>query len=282
MKRFELLGVMSDYLEALIANKPDEVPLAPNAKITFNGEKCQLGENEIWHRARIFPQRQTFVDVKSGTVVFFGAVTNELRGVGIQKNLDFLNGFYKLLVVRLHIFEKMINAVEEVCIDHKIASFRADLKDVRLPILLFEVPVPEDERVSRTELVRIVESYWEAVARTGSISDMPVHPDICRYENGSRTTDEARTFLQDFSMETFRWDTPRSERFYHVVDETRQLVVSSQVFYREPYASGLPSDSKGFYVYEVFKINSGRLQMIYAFWRMYQIKSGWSEHGWAE
>lgn len=277
MKRFELLGMMSDYLEALIANRPDEVPLALNAKVTFNGEECPLGENEIWRRARVFPQRQTFVDLKSDTVVFFGAVTNELRGTGIQKNLDFLNGFYKLFVVRLHILEKMIDEVEEVCIDNKIASFSADLKDVHLPILLFEMPVPEDERVSRTELIRIVESYWEAVARTGSISDMPVHPDVCRYENGSRTTDEARTFLQDFSVDTFRWDTPRRERFYHVVDESRQLVVSSQVFYREPYSSRLPSDSKGFYVYEVFKIGSGRLQMIYAFWRTYQIKSGWSK-----
>lgn len=277
MTRFALLGFLTDYIEALIANKPNNVPLSPAARVTFNGEQRQLGNNDIWRRARIFPQRQTFVDTQTDTVVFFGAVSNELRGAGIPKNLDFLEGFYKLLVIRLHIAENLIDGVEEVSIDHKIASFPADLKDVRLPDLLLEMPEPQEERVGRDALLQIADSYWESIARTSDVADMPVHPDVYRYENGSRCTDMARTFLQDFTLENFRWDTPKNERFYHIVDEARQIVVSSQVFYREPYASGLPSDSKGFYAYEVFKINGGRIRAIMAFWRMYQIKSGWSK-----
>lgn len=277
MTRYDLLGYMTNYIEALIANRPENVPLSPSARVTFNGEGRQLGDNVIWRRARIMPQRQTFVDTQTDTVVFFGAVSNELRGAGVPKNLDFLEGFYSLLVIRLHIAGTQIDAVEEVSIDHKIASFPADLKEVRLPDLLLEIPEPENERVGRDALIRIADSYWESIARTGDVANMPVHPDVYRYENGSRCTDMARTFLQDFTLESFRWDTPRNERFYHVVDEARQIVVSSQVFYREPYASSQPSDSKGFYAYEVFKINGGRIRGIMAFWRMYQTCSGWSQ-----
>jgi len=61
-----LRTMMTDYLNAMIAHKPETLPLAANARFTEDRKELKLGEG-IWKTAsRLRPYRQDILDVRQG------------------------------------------------------------------------------------------------------------------------------------------------------------------------------------------------------------------------
>jgi hypothetical protein len=89
-----LRGIMTKYLEAVIAHNPGGLPVAKNVRFTENCVDAKLGEG-IWKTAtKLTPYRMDIMDVKEGVVGTHSVIEEDKNTV--------------LLLVRLKVVDKMI------------------------------------------------------------------------------------------------------------------------------------------------------------------------------
>ena len=69
-----LEGFVDRYLDAVIADQPSAVPLAPNVRFTEDGQQLVIGDG-LWNTLRAKGHYRLFVsDVQAGQVAFFGTM----------------------------------------------------------------------------------------------------------------------------------------------------------------------------------------------------------------
>jgi len=272
--RRDMVKLMEAYLEALIEKNTNSLPIAANCRATFNGVDVAVGDNELWHNTLVIRQRQTFIDPLSKEMVFFGIMTNEPLEVVYNFPTD-IHVYAKIYVatIRLKIVNGAITEIEELVDDKRLRNFYGFSKDIRLPDLEFEIPVPEEERSTREEMVELIETYWDCAAKTQPPEAMSIHPDAQRYENGYQTTNHSNSFRGDFKHnKSFRWDTPREKRLFPVVDPVRGLVVS---YCMMEGGTNVVDGATGARVVEAFKIKDGAICHLMAFFPILEGPAGW-------
>lgn len=273
--RRKMAAVMEGYLEALIEKKSEALPLAKECRATYNGEETAVGDNDLWKNTLIIKQRQTFIDPVSGEMVFFGVMSNEPREMNQTFPIE-IHVYSKqyLATIRLKLEDDKITEIEELTIEGRLRYFYADSDTVKLPDLEFEIPVPEEERCTREELIEMVETYWDCAEKRQPADAMKIHPDAQRYENGYCTTNHSNSFRGDFKHnKNFRWDVPDESRLYPVVDPVRGLVVSSCFMVNGANASA--DGLEGARIVEAFKIKDGAICRLLAFFPVLGSKPGW-------
>lgn len=277
VRRRKMIAVMEAYLEALIEKKPEDLPLDANCRATYNGVETAAGHNELWENTLIIKQRQTFIDPMSGEMVFFGVMSNEPREMNETFPIK-VHVYSKqyLTTIRLKLVEDKITEIEELTIDERLRYFYADSDKVKLPDLEFDIPVPEEERSTREELIEMVETYWDCAEKRQPAEALKVHPDAQRYENGYCTTNHSHSFRGDFKHnKSFRWDVPDESRIYPVVDPVRGIVVSSCFMVNGANASA--DGLEGARIVEAFKIKDGAICRLIAFFPVLGCSAGWNK-----
>ena len=166
-----LQALVADYLEALVAGDPSGLPLAGTVKYTENTATIPVGDG-LWVGASEGPT--TFkiyaADATSGQVGFFGVMKEFGEPV--------------ILALRLKVVEGKIIEIEHVVARHLSESALPNLVKPRPGFLQ---PVPPSERVSREEMLRIANSYFESIEQcNGDLA--PFADDAERHENGAQTT----------------------------------------------------------------------------------------------
>lgn len=260
---------MLEYIEAIANNDISRLHLASDIKYSVNGVFSKMASSEVWGTPRRIPYRQTFVDVKTNSVVFFGIITNTTsEHVGTQMK-------WWLYAVRLKIRETEIIEIEEIVSDYIFPHYEKMPWEIS-PDNSFHQVLPEDERSSEESLIEIVNAYWDAVERKIDGYHLPVHPDAMRIECGTRTTD-AKNFRNsvrgDFlqrNNEGWRWEV-RKRRF-PIVDVERGVVVSfadlSMTEMTNP--KFMPC-----IVAEAFKVECGLIKKLNAFFYVGTNQSEW-------
>ena len=62
-----LRGFITQYLNALVAHKPSDLPLASNVRFTEDTVEMKLGDSPLWRNAsRLRPYRLDILDVREG------------------------------------------------------------------------------------------------------------------------------------------------------------------------------------------------------------------------
>lgn len=275
MIRRKMTAIMEEYLEALIEKRPDLLPLDKNCRATYNGKETAAGDNELWHNTLIIKQRQTFIDPVTKEMVFFGVMSNETREMNefFPINVRVYHKQY-LATIRVKIAEDKITEIEELALEGRLRHFYAEPDSVVLPDLQFEIPIPEEERSAREELLELVETYWDCAEKSQPAEALKIHPDAQRLENGYYTTNHSNSFRGDFKHnKNFRWDIPRESRIYPVVDPVRGVVVSCcfMVDGAGAHRDGL----MGARIVEAFKIKDGAICRLMAFFPVLDCTDGW-------
>jgi len=263
MTKQELLTLMIKYTEALSHNKPDELPLAAGCRATYEGAVQPLGSGEIWGLPRRLPYRQTFVDTMTNTVCFSGTVTNHISTASLPEDIR-ANAFkpqrWWLYFVRLQANEKgEIKEVEEIARPETAAMMQTTPSMMEPPRVL-EAPIPEDERLSREEMIRIASLYWDGVQKLVDPNIVPFHPDAFRVECGNRFSDvygDPSSVRTQYDIPNFYWKVIK--RRYPIVDVSRGIVISMVHM-----IGRTPLEPTG-YVTDIFKIESGMIKYVYAF-----------------
>jgi hypothetical protein len=261
-----LRGFVTQYLNALIAHKPADLPLADNVRFTEDTVEMKLGASPLWiNAARLRAYRLDILDTRQG-VAASQAIVEE-------------SGAPVMLMLRLKISSGKIAEVETQVTRNKTEGslFNTDALKAPSGAMLW---VPGDSRNAREEAIRIAE-FYPAGLKAGSFVtvDAPFAADAYRFENGQLMAGPGCTFRPDCGNIKTQKIPTLSEVTYRVaaVDEDLGIVLLRLDF--GAGSSRVTGDS--LIVWEAFKVYGGQIHAVEAFMKNMPLgtSSGWDSAG---
>jgi hypothetical protein len=289
-----LTGMVNNYIAALVAHNPSEVPLAPNVEFVENLKDLKPGEG-LWKTASAPPTTfKIYVpDQVSEQVGFMGVMKADNKPI--------------ILALRLKTQDGKIVAAE-----HLISpiggrpGMPSPMKNLENTPKEFETDVPASERDSREDMIRIASMYYPALTHADA-NNAPFADDCVRHENGIQTVANPRpkkitsamSLLGSYSCEaqiktgTFNYITRIEPVRVMIADPQTGLVFGLSQF-RQPMKThvykltGVPGfktttiNSKPFDLpaAHIFKIYGGKIHQIEAmgFVAPYDSQTGWENY----
>jgi len=176
-----LAGVMTAYLDSLVAHDPKKAPLAANARFTEDAKELRVGEG-LWKTAsKLRPFRTDFLDATTG-IAATHAVVEE-------------NGMPVLLAARLKVDGRRITEIETIAVRSREEGALFAPEALAQPSPAMVTAPPASARMSRDAMAEMALRY-PAGLKVGSFekSDVPFAPDAYRLENGVRMAGPGCTF----------------------------------------------------------------------------------------
>ena len=282
-----LRGFMDGYLEALVARDPSRLPVSKDVRYTENTVEIKLGEALWWGATGLGGYKHYIIDPKTSQVGYIGVI--------MEHNIPVL------MALRLKIRHGMVSEIESyVARNGLLASIPISPEmATREPLPIFSETLKPSERVSREEMIRIANQYFEGIeANSGDI--VPFDDNCHRTENGIYTANNPNPQKDDpmSAMSAMKakdqfnvpgsmiWDIP--ERKFWMVDEEKGLVIGAFVFSTDgimtPEAEARLADGASREALahnplaELFKIKNGKIYDIVAVlgpFFPYGSKTGW-------
>ena len=276
-ERARLIAMMDEYLAVLTRQQPAPLKLAPHLKNTENTRAIAVGSG-LWRTIRSMrPGGHYFVDVHAGQVEYWGAID--------EMGADAIYG------VRLKIEAKLIAEIETLVVRGSGTYFVPDV--VVAASDSFHAVIPEAERVSRRELIRVVHLYFDAIEQSDG-DRLPVEGDCKRLVNGAEDTimdvsglpeseaHRALTVSEQMTRGDYAYIEQLRGRRFPIIDEARGLVMCHVLFDHpgdlKRYDGEIPFTTPNtMLAYEVFKVRNGLLDEVWAIGGAlpYGIDSGW-------
>ncbi len=286
--RASLEGIMDQYLEALVAHEPARLPLSKKVKHTENTIPLPVGEG-LGATASDMPIYRLYVcDPQGGQVGLFGLMKE--------------NGFPIIISSRLKIEDGLITEIENIVV--RQGERPIPVENLVQPKQLYLEALKPSERVSREEMIRVSDLYFEGLVRDdGDI--VPLWDECNRVENGMQTTNNPNLFPRDpdkppmpldcrgqINSKAFAYITSIEPRRFTVVDEERGITFGTFMFHHKGTVKSvevpgigtvemIPIARRPFTVVvsELFKVVNGKIREIEANMTSlpYGAKSGWDE-----
>jgi hypothetical protein len=285
LQRGDLIDIANGYIEALGARDPSRLRLTNDARFTENCQHIALG-TALWATA-----------TGPGKYRFFFADEREQQ-VGAYAVVEEM-GSPAVLSLRLKIEGGLISQIEQIV---GRAGGPGEIwapHNLREPDAIFEDAVEPSRRVSRDELIRRSDLYYEALEQ-GDGNLLPVIDECVRRENGALTalTPEPTSWGSNLSVaasiELGCWTHVKvRSRRYPIVDEERCLALGITLFENPGNVSSLNIKGLGVVqlapgrqqpsarlVTELFKVIDGkihRIETVLGARLPYGAKSGWED-----
>ena len=168
-----LEGFVDQYMEALIAHKPAQIPLAPKVKNTEDGVQLDPGDG-FWRTAMGKGSYRMFnTDVSNGQVVFMGTM-REVPNLAV------------IVMIRLKVVNRQIMEIENFVV--RDAAAAKMFEDRGRPSDLFTATIPANQRAQRAALIQTANSYFTGLQRNDGKGVYNFTPDCDRFQNGLQTT----------------------------------------------------------------------------------------------
>jgi hypothetical protein len=297
-----LEGFVDRYLDAVVADQPSMVPLAPGVRFTEDGQQLLIGDG-LWNTMRAKGNYRLFVtDVPAGQVGFFGTIEEDHRDPQL--------GTPALIGLRLRVKNQQITEIEQLVIRDEKSAKRVNEMTPH-PVYLQSIPMAE--RMSRADLIATANKYFTGMQQNDGKGDYPFTDDCNRLENGNQSTNvptppgEARpdpktssnysgqwSCLEQFKSGLLHFVNRIRVRRFVAVDEERGIVFSFGFFDHSGGATRTftlpdgrnvtagPVQPWTWQLAELFKVEKGKIRKIEAVLHRcpYGMNSGWST--WAQ
>lgn len=257
-----LRGFITQYLDAMIAHKPESLPLATGVKFTEDCKEMKLGEG-IWKSiSRLTGYRRDILDVREGVAVSFLVVDE--------------GNSPTMFVMRLKIADKKIAEIETMAVRNREEGMLFNTDNLKTASKTMTYVPTAAERTPREKAIEMALTY-PAGLKIGSFVkvDSPMAPDAYRYENGQLMAGPGCTFLKGCdNMKTQRIPT-LSEITHRVVAMDEELGV---VVVRMNFGRGSTFQGDGVLdVWHSFKIYGDLIHAAEAYCEIVPAgtKSGW-------
>ena len=244
-----LTGMMTRYLNAMVAHDPAALPVAPTVKFTEDTVQMKLGEGAWKTVTKLRPYRVDFIDVQQGVAAVHTVVEE--------------NGAPVLFAARLKVVDRRLTEVETMVVRNREegALWAPDNLKEPTAMMLYRPQAPE--RMSRDQMVAIATRYPEGL-RMGSFekSDVPFAPNAYRFENGVRMAGPGCTFQPPSceNMRTQRIPTLAGiKRRLVAVDEEMGVVLFHLAFGRGSLPGPNAQKGLGLVTFEAFKVYGGQV-----------------------
>jgi hypothetical protein len=249
-----LAGVMTAYLDSLVAHDARKAPLAADARFTEDAKELAVGEG-LWKTAtKIRAFRTDFLDPATGTAATHAVVEE--------------NGAPVLLAARLRVVDRRITEVETIVVrsQQEGALFQPDA--LAQPSAAMLTPPPAAQRMPRDALAEVALRY-PAGLKVGSFekSDVPFAPSAYRLENGVRMAGPGCTFRPP-SCENMRGQQiptlPGIVAHVVAVDEENGTVLVWMDFGPGSLPGPPGAAPRSLVTFEAFKIHGGQVHAVEA------------------
>ncbi len=253
-------GMLGRFLDAVVAHDPARAPLAVGFRQTQNSVLTPAGAGAWQTVTAIGPVQRRYFDPVTGNAAFFGVVTDNGQPAVASLRVRVENG--QITEGEWHIAHKGDPGISGVGSE---VLFDVDKLIASPPP---ERTVPPAERQPRDALVRIVNSYFDALA-AGNGRSVLAHGGCSRFENGFEVT--GRPIRSGDPTDGFegRGDCTSgyaslavalvAARRYLLIDEEAQVVVMSAIFIRKPGDARRRN-----HFMEVFGIDGGKIRTVHA------------------
>lgn len=175
-------GIMTQFLESLVAHDPSKAPLADGARFTEDAKETPIGSGFWATASKLGAYRTDFLDVRGQTAAVH-AVMEE-------------NGTQVLFAARLKVEDREITEIETMVVRGQAEAMLFDLTRLDKPSAAFTTLPPRGQLNTREEMIDIAMRYPEGL-RVGSFvtSDVPFATDAYRLENGQMMAGPECTFI---------------------------------------------------------------------------------------
>lgn len=244
-----LSGLITQYVDALVAGDPSKLPLAPRVKFTEDSSERKLGEG-LWKS----------VTGKGGFRQDYIDTTKQIAAAHIELKEGKNPVLFSLV---LHVEAGRIAGVETQ-VQRFNPNSRFQPKELGGPIKGMNDPVPADRRQSRESMIRTALTYTEGL-RVGNFTDggTPFAANTYRVENGVITAGEGcgRTDCGLYAQNIFVH--PAILASVVAVDEENGTVLLWMNF----GDTGSYEPGNALITFEAFKVWGGEIHSILAFFR---------------
>jgi len=257
-----LSGMVTKYLDALVAHKPEALPVAANVRFTEDCKEMKLGEG-IWKRiTRLQGYRRDILDVRQGVAVSFLVVEEAGQPV--------------LYVVRLKIADKKISEIESMAVHGQKEGMLFNTQNLQTASKTMTTVPDKAQMNSREEMIKAAVTY-PAGLKAGSFVkvDSPMVPDAYRYENGQLMAGPGCTFFpgcNNMKTQTIPTLSGITHRVIAVDEELGVVAVRMNFGPGSTFQGGGELD-----VWHSFKIYGGQIHAAEAYCKVVPAgtKSGW-------
>ncbi len=287
-----LIGVMDAYLDAMVDQDADNDMFARFVRFTENGIEFPLGNEGLWASAAARGNYKFYVaDEQTQTITYMGTMMEEARAgstasdalvqpIGVDVRLK-LNDEGKVSEI-----EQIVARPDRPLIGEAPPSPFGDLgtnvEAMGAPHPIFNEIIPEDERMSREDLVAVTNHYFEAMQRNDGQGYYPFTDDCLRHENGSISAGpqgapgvgpNTMGCKQQFEESLLGVVTGIRDRRVVAVDPERGLTYAFAFFDHRPI-------NWTWQLGEIFKIENNQIRRIEAIFIRgpYGMCSGWSTY----
>jgi hypothetical protein len=245
-----LAGLITRYVDALVAHDPSRLPLAENVRVTEDSKVVRLGEG-IWQTVTAKGSfRHDYLDTRKHVAA---------------AHVHLLEGNNQVLYsVLLHVAGSRIAGIETL-VQRITPESRFQPTQLGKPVRGMDDPVPPGQGQSRDSMIKTALTYTEGL-RVGSFTDggTPFAPGTYRVENGVITAGEGCGRADCGMYSQYITLHPSIIANVAAVDEDNGVVLLWMNF-------GHAGDSYGvgnsLVTFEAFKVWGGQIQSINAFFR---------------
>jgi hypothetical protein len=257
-----LAGYVTQYMDAMLAHKPERVPVAANLKYTEDCKQIKLGEGEWTKISGLTAYRRDILDVREGVAVSFFVIEEDKSPV--------------LYVVRLKIVDKKITEIETMAVHGQKEGMLFETSNLQT-VSKAMVSFPEKAQLgTREEMIKAALTY-PAGLKIGSFvkAEAPMATDAYRFENGKLMAGPGCTFFPTC-------DVMKTQKIPVLSGITQRVIAVDEelgvVALRMNFGPGSLFNGKGeLDVWHSFKITGGLIRAAEAFCKQTPpaTKSGW-------
>jgi hypothetical protein len=280
---------VDQYLDAMLEHKVNPNIFAKEVIFTENGVRLPFGTEGLWYSMSGKGAYKFYIpDIETQQVAFIGTVL-EGKGSTIAKpGVKPTTPTTIALALRLKIVNKLITEVEQLAIrpetsltgnaNNNNSMFPPTGEAVEkmgaqygIPHPKFTMAIPEAERASRDELIKIANTYFTGLARNDGKGYYPFTEDCVRFENGMQASTNVLKQFSDGSLKNIV-SRIRDRRFV-AVDRERGIVFAFGFFDHL-------NINWTWQIAELFRIEKGKISKIEAVFQRcpYGMNSGWSTY----
>jgi hypothetical protein len=285
-----LENYLDQYLDAMMANDPSLKLFAKDCKFTENGARLPLGGEGLWYSMSGKGTYKFYIpDVETRQIAFIGTVREgaDLPQPKTAKSAPGAKpseGTLAAVAIRLKIDDNnKISEAEQIVVRPEISLFEEEQKPSRFPPTgeavekmgaphkIFTEVIPEAKRMSREELVKVADYYFEGLQRNDGKGYYPFTDDCVRFENGMLATQECKKQFESGQLANIV--SRIRDRRYVAIDRERGIAFAFGFFDHVQI-------NWTWEIAELFKIENGQIRRIEAVFHrcLYGMNSGWSTY----
>ena len=265
------------YLVAMRDGNVDPDLFARELKFTENGVRLPLGGDGLWYGMSGIGDYKFYVpDIETQQVAFLGTVRENGSGAN--------DGDLVAIALRLKIEDERITEIEQLAIrPSSTNSSQGDfpptgegVEAMGAPHPIYLQAIPEDERMSRAELIETANYYFTGLENNDGQGYYPFTDDCVRFENGVDVLARGgqRTTCKEQFENSLQGIVSRiRDRRFVAVDRERGIVYSFAFFDHHQI-------NWSWQLAELFRIENGQIRRIEAIFHRapFGMDSGWSTY----